>query len=175
VSPLPRPRQPDDDLEPLAVLLLPTRLEEFELAAQARELLQIPRVIALEPPRVRTPRLLREAAPVRQAKRLRLPGEPRVLVLYHPAQYRLARALAGRYEAAELWYLRPGPEALQGGAAGHEHDDLLDLDNLAVERATEQRVFALPAGAVAIDEPLRARLRQLGIISARPFVPGARL
>ncbi len=35
--------------EPLAVLLLPCKLEQFELAKHARGLLSIPRVLALEP------------------------------------------------------------------------------------------------------------------------------
>ncbi len=95
--------------EPLAALLLPARLESFELEAHARDLLAIPRVIALEPSRVRTPRFMREATTARQAARLRLPGRLRLLVLYHPAQYPLARALSSQHEDAELWYVAPRP------------------------------------------------------------------
>ncbi len=156
--------------EPLAVLLLPTKLEQFELDAQARELLVIPRVLALEPGRVRAPRILRHSAPVRTARRLRLPGEPRLLVLYHPRQYPLARALSARYDQAELWYIRPNPE--RGSAADEE---LAELDLLARERATEARVFSQHAPDDELREQLRLRLRELGIISSRPFLPGARI
>jgi len=133
--------------EPIAVLLLESELEQLESGAHVRDLLTIPRVIALEPSRFRTPRLLRDAAPVRQAKRLRFPGEPRVIVLYHPVQYLLARALCARYAGAEL-------------------------DRLACERATPLRIIDRDGEA---DGQLRARLRELGIISQRPFVPWARI
>ncbi len=157
--------------EPLGVLLLPLALERFELEDHARALLAIPRVVALEPSRHRTPRFLREAAPLRQARRLKFPGRPRLIVLYHPAQYWLARALAGRH-GAELWYFRPQWEALteQGGFTRQE---LLELDELAAERATE----ILPRGpqlAAATDE-LRAHMVELEVISPRPFVPGGRI
>ncbi len=155
--------------EPLAILLLPAKLEEFELAAQARELLAIPRVLALEPGRLRTPRLLRDSAAARGVRRLRLPGNPRVVVLYHPRQYPLARALLARYEEAELWYVRPDPERF--GADPRERLDEFDL--LARERATEARVFTAP------DDELRRQLdlrfREVGIISSRPFLPGTRV
>ena len=65
-------RAPAD--EPLAVLLLPGRLEGLELEAHARDLLSIPRVVALEPSRLRPRRLLRDAALLRQGRRLRFPG-----------------------------------------------------------------------------------------------------
>ena len=61
---------PESTEDSLAVLLLPSKLEGFELEAHARGLLSIPRVIALEPSRFRTPRLLRNAVGMRQARRL---------------------------------------------------------------------------------------------------------
>jgi hypothetical protein len=151
--------------EPLAVLVLPAKLEEFSLEAHARSLLSIPRVIALEPPRVRTPRLLRASIPLRQARRLKLPGRPRLIVLYDPAQYALARALSSRYEA-ELWYFAP-----QRSEHPEWDEEMLDSDQLARERA---------ATVLRVDEPgegdrLHERLRELGVISHRPFVPGARI
>lgn len=159
--------------EPLALLLLPSKLDEFELAAHARILLRIPRALALEPGRLRTPRLLRQSAPVRAAKRIRLPGEPRVIVLYHPEQYPLARALSARYEQAELWYIRPDPSALvaEGGSA-----DLGDLDRLAAERAGQEHLGGQgPDELSEVEERLLMRLRELEVISSRPFVPGARV
>ena len=149
--------------EPLGILLLPSRLEEFEQHAHARGLLAIPRVIALEPPGRRTPKLLREAAPARQARRLKFPGEPRLFVLYHPQQYRLARDLGARYTDAELWYVRPDPAAFDIDDDG----ELVELDELARARAHK---------TIGLDgEELRARLWELGIISPRPFVPGVRI
>lgn len=162
-----RPRYLDDSArEPLGILLLPCELEDFELAGHARELLSIPRVAAVEPPRRRTPRLLRDTLPVRQAKRLRFPGEPRVLVLYHPAQYALGRALLARHQRSELWYVERELAALVD-EPNFSRDELLELDQLARDRA---RQTISPA-----DDALRYRLRELEIISARPFVPGARI
>src|SRR3977135_3502135 len=67
---------PEPDEESIAVLLLPSKLEGFEREAPARGLLSIPRVIALEPSRFRTPRPLRNAVGIRQAPPPPLPGRP---------------------------------------------------------------------------------------------------
>jgi hypothetical protein len=155
-----------EPLEPLGVLLLPRRLEEFELADHARELLAIPRVVAVEPSRRRTPRLLRDTLPWRHAKRLRFPGEPRALVLYHPAQYPLARALMARHREAELWYIAPEIAELDA-ERGYQPGELIEFDQLARGRARQ----TVGTG----DGALRYRLRELEIISPRPFVPGARI
>jgi hypothetical protein len=171
VSPRLSRLQPAPPEEPLGLLLLPGRLEEFPLRAHARRLLDIPRVVAVEASRRRTPRMLRESVPIRQARRMRLPGRPRLLVLYGAEQYRLARALLGRFADAELWYVRIG------SAAAEEPDaEVVELDDLARERATPQRVApADDAGRDEFDERLWDRLRELGIISSRPFVPGTRI
>lgn len=158
--------------EPLGVLLLSSKLEGFALEAHARGLLSIPRVIALEPARVRTPRFLIDAAAARQARKLRFPGKPRLLVLYHPAQYPLARALLAHYEQAELWYVRTDPQAL--GALDPARDpDLLDFDELAREHAAT--TLAVDEASGVSDESLRLRLRELEVISARPFIPEGRV
>ena len=162
-----RPRYRDQAAaEPLGVLLLPCELEEFELADHARNLLAIDRVVAIEPPRRRTPRWLRDMLPARQAKRLRFPGEPRVLVLYHPSQYPLARALVARHARSELWYIGLDREQL-GAQPGYEADELAELDQLARGRARQ----TISLG----DDALRYRLRELEIISPKPFIPGARI
>lgn len=151
--------------ESLAVLLLNGPLEGFELEAHARSLLSIPRVIALEATRARPPRILREGFALRQARRLRFPGRPRLLVLYHPAQYALARALRDRHQA-ELWYVEPHPEDawVRGGDR-----ELHEVDTLARERA----VALLPRlGAASVrDDALRERLHELDVISPYAFVP----
>lgn len=151
--------------EPLAVLLLPRQLEDFELAAHARDLLAIPRVVALEPSRGRGPASLREAVGALQARRLRFPGEPRVLVLYRPRQYPLARALLGVHDRAELWYVAPDPAVFRT-AADRSDDELA--------RARAGRVLtASPDGDPRVEnEALRSRLTELGVISHHPFVPG---
>ena len=62
---------------------------------------------------MRAPRFLREAASLRQGRSLRFPGRLRLVVLYHPEQYRLARALCAHHEGVELWYVAPGRDALK--------------------------------------------------------------
>jgi hypothetical protein len=156
--------------DPLAVLLLPGRLEGFVLEAHARDLMSIPRVVALEPSRVRPGRLLRDAALLRQGRRLRFPGRVRLLVLYHPAQYPLARALCARHENPELWYIPPGRGALETADQAHARE-LLDFDELARERA--RQVLTVTEDGVDAA-PLRARLRELDVINPYAFIPGAR-
>jgi hypothetical protein len=157
------------------VLVLPARLEEMALERHARDLLSIPRVVALEPPRVRLPRFLREAASSRQADRLRFPGRVRLLVLYDPAQYPLARALYARDEDTELWYIPPvrdASAASSGPAATSDPAPSGEFDELARGRAA--RVLEPAADGTVDDQPLRQRLRELGIISPYAFVPGGR-
>jgi hypothetical protein len=161
-------RAPTDDQ--LAVLLLPGRLEGLALEAHARDLLSIPRVVALEPSRVRPPRFLRDVVSFRQARRLRFPGRPRVLVLYHPAQYPLARALCACHENLELWYIPPGRGALEPADPAHARE-LLVFDELARQRA--RQVLTATEGGVDAT-PLRARLRELDVINPRAFIPSAR-
>jgi hypothetical protein len=158
--------------DPLAVLLLPDRLEGFALEAHARDLLSIPRVVALEPSRVRPPRFLREAVSLRQARRLRFPGRPRLLVLYHPAQYPLARALCARYEGLEFWYIPPGSRGAPEDADPAHARELGVFDELARDRA--RQVLTVTAGSVDAA-PLRARLRELDVINPHAFIPRARL
>jgi hypothetical protein len=156
----------------LAVLLLPTRLEDFELAAHARDLLDIPRVVAIEPPRWQGWRPLpSEILAIRQARRLRFPGAPKAVVLYHPRQFHLARALSAQHKA-ELWYVT-------GASLGRRHGEAERELELLDERARE-----VAAGLVAADlahapradnQALRDRFVELGIISSKPFFPGARI
>jgi hypothetical protein len=97
---------------PIAVLLLPRSLERFILRDQAQDLLRAPGVVAVEPARVpygafgRLPGWLADGLAIRQARRLlrRLPGDPRAIVIFHPFQYPLARALVAARPDCELWY-----------------------------------------------------------------------
>ena len=45
---------------------------------------------------------------------MRLPGFARVLVIFHPVQYPLARGLIGANQGAELWYWRHAALELYG-------------------------------------------------------------
>jgi len=179
--------------------LFNTALLHHEAGRPAEAVAIYARVLALEPSRFRTPRFLRDAAPMRQAKRLKLPGRPRLVVLYHPIQYPLARALLGRYgegaparlrlgrraaplpssataadtePAAELWYFRPRWEGLKE-EAGHTRQQLLELDGLAAERAAQ--VLPVAEELRESTDKLYDRLRELEVISSRPFVPGGRV
>jgi glycosyltransferase involved in cell wall biosynthesis len=100
------------DLRPIAVLLLPRELERFILRDHAEDLLTAPGVVAVEPARMsygaylRLPDALGAGLASTQARRMKLPGEPRAIAIFHPLQYPLARALIARHPDAELWYWR---------------------------------------------------------------------
>jgi hypothetical protein len=97
------------------LLLLPRALEGFILADQARDLLRADGVVAADPPAIPYGALARMPAPVAArlarttAKRLlrRLhPSELQAVVIFHPVQWPLARAILAQRPAAELWYGR---------------------------------------------------------------------
>jgi glycosyltransferase involved in cell wall biosynthesis len=96
----------------IAVLLLPRTLEQFILREQAEDLLKASGVVAVEPPRVpygafgRMPLGFADALGANQARRMKLPGRPKVVVMFHPLQWPLARALLARTPDSELWYGR---------------------------------------------------------------------
>jgi hypothetical protein len=90
-----------------------------------------------------------------QARRMRLPGIPRALVVFDPLQYPLARALVNLYPDAELWY---GPMREPGSES--------ELDALARERAA-MRFDAVPGPAYEANLPLWERMEKLGIESGR--------
>ncbi len=159
---------PEDSL---AILLLPGPLEGFEREAHARNLLAIPRVLALEASKRRTPAWLRNSLPMRQARRLRLPGRLRLVVLYHPAQYPLARSLCAHHDGAELWYLPPQRAEVKGRTS-EETQELLVADSLARDRST--RTMTTTPGGDSYDDELRVRLHELDVINARAFFPEAR-
>lgn len=159
--------------EPLGVLLLPHKLEEFDLAEHARDLLDIPRVVAVEPSRFRRRTLLGDdIAALRQARRLRFPGRPKVIVLYAPHQYHLARALAVRHEA-EVWYFRG--TAVEPPRTEEQGAELTMLDQMADEVAVQTLVAGGSESPRSDNEPIRRRMVELDVISSRPFVPGARI
>lgn len=99
-----------DEPPPIGVLLLPRRLESFLLRDQAEDLLTAPGVLAVEPARIpygaylRMPVSVADGLAAAQARRLKLPGVPRVIVIFHPLQYPLARGMIAQHPDAELWY-----------------------------------------------------------------------
>jgi hypothetical protein len=132
---------------PLCVLLLPE-----EPVPWAEPLAAAPGVVVVEPARLsyrsaaRLPDAFADGLAVVQARRMRVPGVPRAIVLFHPLGYRLARALLGLYPDAELWY--------GGGGEGPLHD-------LAEGRAD---LRFTPGGD---HRPLWERMERLGIESGR--------
>jgi hypothetical protein len=148
---------PVEEPLPLALLLLPVPLERFAHAEHARDLLRAPRVLALEPPRVswqrigRLPGSLALGVGVRQAKRLRLPGPVRVVVLYDALQLPLAQGLLLRHEGAELWRAEAVSEATVQASLAFAPDD-------AAGRGDDPA-----ADAFDRNEPLWERLERLGV------------
>lgn len=145
--------------QPLLVLLLPSRLERFRERAHADAMLRAAAAVAVEPPAIafetlaRLPAVLSDVLAAAQARRLRLPGDPRAIVLYEPLQYPLARGLLVKHPVCELWYGRAAAPAGRGRVARRARE----LHELAAARASV--AFSADAGA----EPLRTRLAALGL------------
>jgi hypothetical protein len=152
-----------EDERPLGVMLLPVALERFELRERAEDLLSAPGVVAVDPPKLsygavaRVSDTVADSLATVQARRMRLPGYPRVLIVFAPDQYPLARSLRDLHPDAELWYGPPGEPDDERRRQLHEH---------AIERATWQ--FDHPGGPAHTQNlPLWERLERLGIESGR--------
>jgi hypothetical protein len=146
------------DPPPIAVLLLPRELEQFILRDQAEDLLSAPGVVAVEPARIsygaylRLPSSVADGLAVTQARRLRLPGVPRAIVIFHPLQYPLARALIARHPDAELWYWRWDRYEVAYDASPRRRARLEDLHVAASLRATQTIVVSDALGDLARAE-----------------------
>ena len=134
---------PVDPTNRLLLLLLPERLEAFDQRPVAEDLMKAPGVVAVDPPRTpygvlaRIPDAVGVSIAIKQAKRLRrrLPGEPRAIAIFHPAQYPLARGLLAQLPECELWYGRLGrPE--DEAADERLRRRLNELHVLAAERSS---------------------------------------
>ena len=144
--------------QPLLVLLLPRRLEQFHLEQPVRELLRAPGVVAVDPSRLPLARMVPTVAAraaIGQARRMKLPGTPAAVAIFHPFQIFLAGALLARHPRAELWYGRPEEESEPA------------LDATATERAA---LLMTPEELLAVA-PLR--MAELGIVSGPPSAPAA--
>src|SRR3954454_6508937 len=165
---------------PIAVLLLPRALEQFILREQAEDLLRAEGVVAVEPARMpygafgRLPLGMADALGASQARRLKLKGDFRTIVLLHPLQLSLCRALRARYRDAELWYgrwdryehaydanarMRERLELLHAEAAERAAFVFVASDALVeIERADgrEAALVGLAAGTIPAPDPARA-------------------
>jgi Glycosyl transferases group 1 len=125
----------------LLVLLLPRPLESFILRDQAEDLLQAPGVVAVDPPRLpygalaRLPEAVADGIAAAQGRRLRLPGTPAAVAIFHPLQYPLARAVLAQHPDAELWYGRWDRYEEAYDASERMRERLHTLHALARERA----------------------------------------
>jgi hypothetical protein len=143
---------------PLAVLLLPARRERSPQRERIEALLQAPGAVAVEPAKIgygatgRAPGLLREGIAAGQARRMRLPGQPRAIVVFDARQYPLARALLAEHPEAELWY-----SGEEGG----------DLHEAARSRAALRFAGASDAPVREQNRALHERMEALGIESGR--------
>ena len=140
--------------QPLLVLLLPQRLEQFDLEQPVRDLLQADGVVAVDPSRVPLARMVPTVAAraaMGQARRMRLPGTPRAVAVFHPFQFFLAGALLARNPGSELWYGRP---------EGEELDAALDAE-LSDAAMAERAALAMAAEELLAIAPLR--MAELGI------------
>jgi hypothetical protein len=172
---------------PLGVLLLPAALERFGLRAHAEDLLSGPGVVAVDPPRfgasARVPAAVADGLPAGQARRLRLPGSARAIVIFHPLQYPLARALIAHEPDAELWYWRQGVARPDRSRRRRERHDELHIaatmrasllvvgteEDVTEEHDARCDIIVLDPGEDPHEDnrPLWRRLEMLGIESGR--------
>jgi hypothetical protein len=165
---------------PIAVLLLPRTLEGFILREQAEDLLQAEGVVAVEPARIpygafgRMPLGVADGLAGAQARRMKLPGTPRAVVMFHPLQWPLARGLLEVHRGAELWYgrwdryehaydappkLRRRLELLHEEAAARADLVFVASDALAAlerDAGREAELVGLAAGTFPAPDPARA-------------------
>jgi hypothetical protein len=163
-----------DEDRPLCVLLLPEPLEAIAERGRVDDLLAAPGTVGIDPARISYRRLGRLPEPVLaglaagQARRLRLPGRPRAVVLFGGLQYPLARSLLSEHPDAELWLADP-PEAVPADAPPRLRARAEELAGMAVARAGLR--FAWPGRgdeqARARNTPLWERMEALGVESGR--------
>lgn len=130
------------ELRPLCLLLLPRPLDGFILRDQAEDLLRAETVVAVDPPRVpygalaRLPHVLGDRLANGVAKRLiralrRNGDRPKVIVIFHPVQVLLAKAILERMPDCELWYGRWDRYERAYDAGPHMRERLAELHEAA--------------------------------------------
>jgi hypothetical protein len=162
------------ELRPLCLLLLPRPLDRFILRDQAEDLLRADGVVAVDPPRIpygalaRLPHAVGEVLANRVAKRLirvlhRNGDRPKVIVIFHPVQALLARAILARADDCELWYGRWDRYEHAYDAGPHLrarlselHEAAAELSSLTFVASDELRRLEEDAGREATLVPLAA-------------------
>jgi glycosyltransferase involved in cell wall biosynthesis len=168
----------EEEPPPIAVLLLPRELESFILRDQAEDLLTAPGVVAVEPARVpygaylRLPASVADGLAATQARRLRLPGMPRAIVIFHPLQYPLARGLIAQHRDAELWYWRWDRYEVAYDATPRQRERLEELHLAASLRAAVTVVVSDALGEIAREEGSEPLLVPLAADSFPAPAPG---
>jgi len=171
-------RATGDEPPPICVLLLPRELESFILRDQAEDLMEAPGVVAVEPARVpygaylRMPASVADGLAAAQARRLRLPGVPRAIVIFHPLQYPLARGLIAMHPDAELWYWRWDRYEVAYDASRRQRDRLEELHLAATLRAATTIVVSEALGDLTRAEGGEALLVPLAADSFPAPAPG---
>jgi hypothetical protein len=165
---------------PIAVLLLPRALESFILRDQAEDLLTAPGVVAVEPARIsygaylRLPASVGDGLAATQARRLKLPGVPRVIVIFHPLQYPLARGLIASHPDAQLWYWRWDRDEAAYDATPRQRERLGDL-HLAASLRAEVNIVVSDALGEDVENPLLIPLAADSFPAPEPAVTAVSL
>jgi hypothetical protein len=104
---------------------------------------------------------------------LRLPGVPRVIVIFHPLQYPLARGLIAQYPDAELWYWRWDRYEAAYDASPRQRARLEELHLAAAFRAERSIVVSEALAEIARAEGGEPLLVALAADSFPAPDPGA--
>ena len=119
---------------------------------------------------LRLPASVADGLAATQARRLRLPGVPRAIVIFHPLQYPLARGLIAQHPDAELWYWRWDRYEVAYDASPRQRARLEDLHLAATLRAAVTVVVSDALGELAREEGSEPRAGA----ARRRLLPGAR-
>ena len=134
--------------------------------------------MAVEPARVpygaylRLPASVADGVAATQARRLKLPGVPRAIVIFHPLQYPLARGLIVQHPDAELWYWRWDRYEVAYDASARQRARLEELHLAASLRAAVTVVVSEALGELAREEGSEPLLVPLAADSFPAPAPG---
>jgi hypothetical protein len=142
---------------PIALLLVPRTIARFILYDQGRDLLRSPGVMAVEAPPIRygvlgrLPRWLGDALGAAQAARLRVPGTPVALLMFHPFQWPFDRTPAAPDAGART---RARLAALHAEAAERAEVVFAVSPTLVeLERAAGRAAILMPSAADSFPAP----------------------
>ena len=136
-------------------------------------------MVAVEPARMsygaylRLPVTVGDGLAATQARRMKLPGMPRVIVIFHPLQYPLARGLIAQHPDAELWYWQWDRFEAAYDATPRQRERLQDLHVAASLRASVNIVVTDALGELVDPEAGAPQLIPLAADSFPAPDPGA--